>query len=144
VSQLDLAKFTVLTPLGRLRVFENKVLRRKFGSEGSEVIGEWRKLNNEELNNLYSSPIIVRVIKWRRMRWTGHVACMGKRRGVYRVLMGKPEGKRPLERPRRRWDYNIKMEFQEVECEGMYWIDLAQYRYRRRALMNEVMNLRVP
>jgi hypothetical protein len=91
----------------RLRVFENKVLRRIFGPRRDEVTGEWRKLHNEELNDLYSSPNTVWVIKWRRMRWAGDVARMGKARGVYRVLMGKPEGKRPLGRPRRRWVDNI-------------------------------------
>ena len=86
----------------RLRVFENRVLRRIFGPKRDEVTGEWRKLHNEELNNLYSSPNIVRVIKSRRMRWAGHVARMGEGRVVYRVLVGKPEGRRPLGRPRRR------------------------------------------
>ena len=86
----------------RLRMFENRVLRRIFGPKRDEVTGEWRKLHNEELNDLYSSPNIVRVIKSRRMRWVGHVARMGERRGVYRVLVGKPEGKRLLGRPRRR------------------------------------------
>jgi len=78
------------------------------------------------------------------MIWAGHVACMGERRGVYRVLVGKPEGKRPLERPRRRWENNIKMELEEVGCGGMDWIELAQDRDRWRALVNAVMNLRVP
>jgi len=82
----------------RLRVFENRVLRRIFGPKRDEVIGEWRKLHNEELNDLCSSPIIVRVIKLRRMRWAGHRAHMGERRGIYRILLGKPEGKRPLGR----------------------------------------------
>jgi len=86
----------------RLRVFENRMLRRIFGPKRDEVTEEWRKLNNEELNDLYSSPSIVRVIKSRRMRWAGHVARMGERRGLYRVLVGKPEGKRPLWIPRRR------------------------------------------
>jgi hypothetical protein len=86
----------------KLRVFENMVLRRIFGPRRDEVIGEWRRLHNEELNNLYSSPNIVRVIKSRRMRWAGHVTRMGEERGVYRVLVGKPEGKRPMRRPRRR------------------------------------------
>jgi hypothetical protein len=85
----------------RLRVFENRVLRRTFGPKRNEVIGEWRKTHNEELNDLYPSPNIVRVIKW-RMRWAGHVACMGEWRGVYRVSVGKPAGKRPLRRPRHR------------------------------------------
>jgi len=94
------------------------------------VIGEWRKLHIEELNDLYSLPNIVRVIKWRRMRWAGHVARMGERRAVYRVLVGKPEGKRPLRRPRRRWEDNIKMDLREVGCGGMDWIKLAQDSYR--------------
>jgi hypothetical protein len=102
----------------RLRVFENRVLRKIFGPKRNEVIREWRKLHNEELNDLYSSPNIVRVIKSRRMRLAGHVARMGKGRGVYRVLVGKSEEKRPLGRPRRRWeDYN-KMGLQEVGCGG--------------------------
>jgi hypothetical protein len=87
----------------KLRVFKNMVLRRIFGPRRDEVTGEWRRLHNEELNDFYSSPNIVRVIKWRRMRWAGHVARMGEERGVYRVLVGKPEGKSPLGRPRRRW-----------------------------------------
>jgi len=91
-----------------MRVFENRVLRRKFGSKRDEVTGEWRKLHNEELNDLYSSPYIFRVIKSRRLRWAGHVARMVERRGEYRILMGKPEGKGPLGRPRRRWENNIK------------------------------------
>ena len=98
----------------RLRVFENRLLRRIFGSKRDEVTGDWRKLHKEELNDLYSSPNIVRVIKSRRMRWAGHVARMGEGRGVYRVLVGKPEGKRPLGRPRRRWEDNIKMALQEM------------------------------
>jgi len=85
-------------------------------------------LHNEELNDLYSSPNIVRVIKSRRMRWAGHVARMGQERGLYRFLVGKSEGKRPLGRPRRRWVYNIRMELQEVGCEFMDWIGLAQDR----------------
>ena len=98
----------------RLRVFENRVLRRVFGSKREEVTGEWRKLHNEELRDLYSLPNIVRVIKSRRMRWAGHVARMEEGRGVHRVLVGKPEGKRPLGRPRRRWEDNIKMDLREV------------------------------
>ena len=98
----------------RLRVFENRVLRRIFGSRRDGVTGEWRKLHNEELNSLYSSPSIVRVIKSRRMRWAGRVARMEEGRGVHKVLVGKPEGKRPVGRPRRRWEDNIKMDLQEV------------------------------
>jgi len=102
---------------------------RIFGPVGDEVTGEWRKLHNEELNDLYCSPDIVLVIKSRIMRWAGHVARMGERRGVYRVLVGKPEGKRPLGIPRRRWEDNIKMDH-EVGCGGMDWIELAQGRDR--------------
>jgi len=109
-----------------------------------EVTGEWRKLHNEELNDLYCSPNIIRVRKSIRRRWAGHVARMGERRGVYRVLVGKPEGKRPLGRPRRRWEDNIKMDLREVGCGGMDWIELAQDRDRWRALVKTVMNLRVP
>jgi hypothetical protein len=102
------------------------------------------KTTYEELNDLYCSSNIFRVIKWRRMRWAGHVARMGKSRGVYKVLVGKPEGKRPLGRHRRRWEDNIIIDFQEVGCGGMDWIELAQERDRWRALVNAVTNLRVP
>jgi len=98
----------------RLRLFENRVLRRIFGPKRDEVTREWRKLHNEELNDLYCSPNIVQVIKSIRIRWAGHVVCMGERRGVYRVLVGKPERRIPLGRPRRRWEDNIKMDLQEV------------------------------
>jgi len=98
----------------KLREVENMVLRRIFGPRRDEVTGEWRRLHNKELNDLYSSPSIVQVIKSRRIRWAGHVAHMGKERVVYRVLLGKPEGKRPLGRPRRRWVDNIRMDLQEV------------------------------
>ena len=100
----------------RLRVFENRVLTRIFGPKRVKVTGKRRKLHNEELNGLYCSPNIVRAIKSRRKRWLGHVACMRDGRGMYRVLVGKPEGKRPLRRPWHRWEYNIKMDFQEVGC----------------------------
>jgi len=125
-------------------MFENKVLRRIFGPRKGEVMGEWRRLHNEELNDLYSSLIIVRVIKSRRMRWTGHVARMGDERGVYRFLVGKPEGRRPLGRPRRRWVDNIRMDLQAVGCGYMDWIGMAQDRDRWRTLLSAVMNLRVP
>ena len=128
----------------RLRVFENRVLRRIFGPERDEVIGEWRKLHNEELNDLYCSPNIVLVIKLRRMRRAGHVACMEERRGVYKVLVGKPEGKRPPGRTRHRWEDNIKLDLPEVGCEGVDCIGLAQDRDSWRALVNAVMNLWVP
>jgi len=125
-------------------VFENRVLRRIFGPKRDEVTGEWRKLHNEELNNLYSSPNIVRVIKSRRMRWAEHVARMGEGRGVYRVLVGKPEGRRPLGRPRRRWEDNIRMDLREVGCGFVDWMELAQDRDSWRALVSAVMKLRVP
>jgi hypothetical protein len=128
----------------KLRVFENKVLRRIFGPRRDEVTGDWKRLHNEELNDLYPSPNIVRVIKSRRMRWAGHVAHMGEERGVYRVLVGKPGGKRPLGRPRRRWVDNIRMDLQEVGCGYMEWIGLAQDRDRWQMLVSAVMNLRVP
>ena len=127
----------------RLKVFENRVLRRTFGFKRDEVTGERRKLHNEEHNDLHSTPNIARVIKSRRMRCTGHVAHMGEKRDIYRVLVGKPEGKWPLGRPRRRWEDNIKMDLQEVGCGGMDWIELAQDRDRWLALVNAVMNLQV-
>ena len=125
-------------------MFENRVLRRVIGPKRDEVTGEWKKLHNEELNDLYCSPNIVRVVKWRRMRWAGHVERMGERRGVYRVLVGKPEGKRSLGRPRRRWEDNIKMDLQEVGCGVMDWMELAQDRDRWRVFVSAVMNIRVP
>jgi hypothetical protein len=117
-----------------MRVFENKVLRRIFGPKRDEVTGGWRKLHNEELRNLYSSPSIIRIIKSRRMRWMGHVARMGEKRHAYRLLVGKPEGKRPLGRPRRRWVDNIKMDLLEIGWGGVDWIGLAQDRDEWRAL----------
>ena len=98
----------------------------------------------DELNDLYSSPNIVWVMKWRRMRWTGHVACMGESGGICGVLVGKHEGKRPLGRPRHRWGDRNKMDLQEVGCGGMDWMELAQDRDRWRVLVNALMNLRVP
>ena len=128
----------------KLRVFENMVLRRIFGPRREEVTGEWRRLHNVELNDLYCSHNIVRVIKSRRMRWTGHVARMGEDRMVYRVLVGKQEGKRPLGRPRLRWVDNIRMDLQEVGCGYVDWIGLAQDRARWRTLLSAVMNRRFP
>jgi len=128
----------------KLRVFENMVLRRIFGTRRDEVKGEWMNLHNEEINNLYSSPNIVRVIKSRRMRWAGHVARMGEEKAVYRVLVGKPEGRRPLGRSRRRWVDNIRIDLQEVRCGYMDWIGMAQDRDSCRTLVSVIMNLRVP
>jgi hypothetical protein len=125
-------------------LFENKVLRRVFGPKRDEVTGEWRKLHNEEFSDPCSLPNIVRVVKSRRMRWAGHVARMGEGRGVYRVLVGKPEGKRPLERPRRRWENNIKIDLHEVGEGCGNWMELAEDRDRWWALVSTVMNFRVP
>jgi hypothetical protein len=128
----------------KLRVFENRVLRRIFGPKRDGVTGGWTKLHNEELHNFYSSPSIIIIIKSRRMMWAGHVARMGKKRNVYRLLVGKPEGKRPLGRPRRRGIDNIKIDLLEIGLSAVDWIGLAQDRYRWGALLNSAMNLRVP
>ena len=125
-------------------MFENRVVRRVFGPKMDEITEEWRKLHKEELSDLYSLPSIVRVVKSRRMRWAWHVALMGEGRGVHRVLIGKPEGKRPLGRPRRRWEDNIKMDLKEVGGSCGDWMELAQDRDRWRALVGTVRNLRVP
>ncbi|KAJ4433904.1 hypothetical protein ANN_16217 [Periplaneta americana] len=117
----------------RLRVFENKVFRKIFGAKRGEFTGEWRKLHNTELHALYSSPDIIRNIKSRRLRWAGHVARMGESRNAYRVLIGRPEGKKPLERPRRRWEDNIKMDLREVGYDDRDWINLSQDRDQWRA-----------
>jgi hypothetical protein len=122
----------------------NRVLRKIFGPKGDEVIGGWRKLHNEELYNMYFSPSIIRIIKSGRMRWAGHVARMEEKRTAYRILVGKPEGKRPLGRPKRRWEDNIRMDLRKIGWGGMDWIDLAQVRDQWKALVNTVMNLRVP
>jgi hypothetical protein len=119
------------------------VLKKVFGPKRKED-GSWRKLHNDELHSLYSSPNIVRVIKSKRMRWAGHVARMGEGRVVYRVLVGRSEGKRLLGRPRRRWEDNIKMDLREIGIDGANWIQLAQDRDWWRACVNTVMNLRVP
>jgi hypothetical protein len=128
----------------KLRVLENKVLRRIFGPKRDVVTGGWRKLHNKELHDLYSSPSISRIIKSRRMRWAGHVARMGEKRNTYRLLVGNPVGKRPLGRPRRKWIDNIMMDLLEIELSVVDWIGLAQDRYSWRALVNVVMNLCVP
>jgi hypothetical protein len=114
----------------KLRVFENKMLRRIFGPKRDRVTGGWRKLHDEELHNLCSSPSIIRIIKSRRMRWAGHMARMGEKRNVYRLLVRKSEGKRPLGRSRRRWIVNIKVDLLEVGVSVVDWIGLAQDRYR--------------
>jgi hypothetical protein len=125
-----------------LRLFENRVLRRIFGPKRDEVIGGWRKLHNEDRRNMQCSPsIIIKMIKSRMMRWTGHIARIGANRNAYRILVGKPEGKRPLGKPKRRWKYNIRLDLREIGWGGMDWIDLAQDRNQWRALVNTVMNL---
>jgi hypothetical protein len=116
---------------------------RIFGPKREED-RSWRKLHNDELHNLYSSPNIVRVIEARRLRWVGHMAHMGEVRGVYRVLVGKPKGKRLLGRPRCRWEDNIKLDFREVWINGVKWMRLAQERVQWQSFVNMVMNLQVP
>jgi hypothetical protein len=111
-------------------VFEHRVLRRIFGPKRDEVTGEWRKLHNEELHDLYSSPSIIRVVTSRRMRWAGHIARRGEKRNSYRLLVGKPEGQGPLGRPRRRLMYNIRIDLVEVGWGDADWIGLAQDRDR--------------
>jgi hypothetical protein len=125
----------------RLRVFENMVRRRIFGPKRDEVTGEWRKLHNEELHNLYSSPNVVGQVKSRRMRWAVHVARVREERKVYKVLVGKPEGKRPLGRRRRIWENGIRMDLREIVLGDMDWIRLAQDSDRWRAVVSAVMNL---
>jgi hypothetical protein len=125
----------------RLRVFENSVLRI-FGPKREED-GSWRKLHNDKLHSLYSSPN-TKVIKLRRLRWEGHVTCMGEGRGIYRVLVGRPEGKRPLGRSRRTWEDNIKMDLREIGIYGANWIQLAQDRVQWRDFVSTAMNLWVP
>jgi hypothetical protein len=126
----------------RLTVLENRVLRKIFGPKREEDVS-CRKLYNDELHSLYSSPYTVRVIKSRRMRWAGHMACMGEGRGVYRVLVGRPEGKRPLGRPTCRWEDNIKMDLREIGINGANWIQLAQDRVQW-CIVSMVMKLQFP
>jgi hypothetical protein len=126
----------------RLRVFENRVLRRILGPKRDEVTEEWRKLHNWEFHNLLS-PDIIRQIRSRRMRWAGHVVYIEEGRNMYRLLVGKPNGKRPLERPRHRWEDGIKMDLREIGWGGVEWIHLAQDRDRWQAVMIVVMNFRV-
>jgi hypothetical protein len=124
-------------------VFENRVLRRIFGPMRDEVTGEWRKLHSEELHNLYSSPDSITQVKSRRMRWAGNVVRVGEERKVYKVLVGKPEGKRPLGRPRRRWEDRVGKDLREIGLGCVDWIRLAQDRDRWRAVLSAVMNLLV-
>jgi hypothetical protein len=126
----------------RLRVFENRELKRIFGPKREED-GSWRKLHNDELHGLYSSLSIATVNKSRRMRWAGHVARMGEGRGVYRVLVGRPESKSPLKRSRCRWEDNIKMDLREIGIDGANWICLAQDMIHWRTFVNTIINLRV-
>jgi hypothetical protein len=127
----------------RLSVFENKVLRKIPGPKREED-RSWKKLHNDELHHLYSSLNLVRVMKSKRMRWAGHVACMWEGRGVYRFLVGRPKGKRPLGRPRHRWEDNIKMDLRDIGIDGVNWIQLALDRVQWWAFMNMVMNHWVP
>ena len=128
----------------RLRLFENKVLRKIFGVKKYEITGERGKLLNAELHALYSSPNIIRSLKSRRLRWAGHVARIEQSRNAYRVLVRKPKGKRPLGRPRHRWEDNIEMDLREVGCDPGELIDLAEDRDQWRAYVRAVMNLRAP
>jgi hypothetical protein len=128
----------------RLRVFKNRVLRRISGPKRDEVTGGWRKLHNEELRKLHTLPSIIGMTRSRRSRWLGRVARMGKKRNSYRILYGKPEGKRPLEGPRRRWVDNIKMLLSETGLGGVDWIGLAENRDNWRALVKAVTNFQVP
>jgi hypothetical protein len=128
----------------RLRVFENRALRKIFGHKMEEVAGGWRRLRNEELHNLYGLPNIIRVAKSSRMRWASHVARMRGMRNSYSIFVGKSEGKRPLRRPRRRWEDNIRMDLREIGWEDVDWMHLNQDRDQWGAVVNAVMNLRVP
>ena len=125
-------------------MFGNKVLRKIFGTKRDYITGQWRRLHNVELHALYYSPNIIRNLKSRRVRWAGHVARMEQSRNAYRVLVEKPEAKRPLGRPRRRWEDKIKMDLWEVGCDPRDWIALAEDRDQWRAYVRAVMNLRIP
>ncbi|PSN53750.1 hypothetical protein C0J52_02215 [Blattella germanica] len=127
----------------RLRVFENKVLRKIFGPKRDEETGEWRRLHNTELKDLYGKPDIVRKIKSHRLRWAGHVARMGDERGVRRILEGKTEGQRPVGRLRMKWENNINHDLREVDYTWDDWKTLAQNRDVWRAYVRTAMNLRV-
>ena len=127
----------------RLRVFENRILRRIFGPKRDEN-GQWRRLHNEELHSLYRSHNIVRVIQFRRLRWTGHVARIEESRSPFNILTGKPTGKRPLGRPRRKWEDNIRMDLEEIGINAGNWVDSAQDRNYWRVLVNAALNFRVP
>jgi hypothetical protein len=127
-----------------MRVFQNRVLRRIFGSKRDEMVGGWRKLHSEELHNLYCSPNVIRIMKSRRMNGAGHVARMGEKRNAYRILVGKPEVKGPLEGLRHKWEDNIKMDLRGIGWSSMNWIDFAQDRDQWKDVLNTVMNLRVP
>jgi hypothetical protein len=118
-----------------MRVFENRVLRKVFRPKRDGMTGGWRKLHNEELHNLYFSPSIIRILKSRRMRLAGHVARMGEKKNVCRLLVGMPKGKRPLGKPRCRWMNNIKMDLLEIGLNAVYWIGLAQDRDKWRELL---------
>jgi hypothetical protein len=126
-----------------LKVFENRVLRRIFGPKRDEVTGEWKKLHNVELRDLYSSPSVLRIIKSKRMRWTVHVERMQGKKNAHMLFVGKPEGKRPLGRPRLRWVDNIRMDLGEMGCGDVDRIGLTQGRNQQKAVVNTVMNLRV-
>jgi len=128
----------------KLRVFENKVLRKIYVPKRDEMTGEWRRLHKEKLHGLYDSPDVVRIMKSRRLRWADHVARMGEKRRLYSILVGKPEGKRSLGRLRRRWEDNIRRHLREVGVCDENWLDLAQGRSRWRTFITAAMNLRVP
>jgi hypothetical protein len=128
----------------RASAYESRVSRRIFGPKRGETTRGWKQLHNEELHNLYSSPNIIRMVTSRRMRWVGHVACIWAKLNVYRILVGKPEGKIPLERPKYRREDNIKMHVGGLGWSSMDWIDPAQDRDQWRALVNTVLHFRIP